>query len=82
MSESALFREGIIARPHCLVYLAPKRRTTSAGATFVLGRQVRGSTMAGPPSVEEPVGGRGQQRAELVSQRLGQMGGETMYSNP
>src|SRR5208282_3414069 len=34
----------------------------------------RGSTMAGPPSLEEAVGGLAQQGAELVPQRLGQVG--------
>src|SRR5271165_1854110 len=74
MSESAFLCEGIIRWPYWEVYWGPNRRTTSANSTSALGGQTRGSTMAGPPSLEEAVGGLAQQRAELVPQRLGQMG--------
>src|SRR5260370_9819857 len=74
MSESALFCEDIIRWPYWEVYWGPNRRTTSANSTSVLGRQTLGSTMAGPPSLEEAVCGLAQQFAELVPQRLGQVG--------
>src|SRR5260370_39097815 len=74
MSESALFCEGIIRWPYWEVYWGPNRRTTSANSTSVLGRQTLGSTMAGPPSLEEAVCGLAQQFAELAPQRLGQVG--------
>ena len=35
---------------------------------------MRGSTMAGPPSLEQAVGGLSQEVAELVPQGLGQVG--------
>ena len=74
MSESAFFCEGIIHWPYWDVYWGPNRRTTSANSTSAFGVQTRGSTMAGPPSLEEAVGGLAQQFAELVPQRLGQVG--------
>ena len=74
MSESAFFCEGIIRWPYWEVYWGPNRRTTSANSTSVLGGQTLGSTMAGPPSLEEAVGGLAEQFAELVPQRLGQVG--------
>src|SRR5262245_42458460 len=40
----------------------------------VLGGPTRRSAMAGPPSLEEAVGGLGQQVAELILQRLGEVG--------
>jgi hypothetical protein len=46
-------------------------RTTSANSMSTLGGQTRGSTMAGPPSLEEAVGVLALQRAELVPQRFG-----------
>src|SRR3954465_12604754 len=74
MSESALACEGIIWWPCWDVYWRPNRRTMSASSTFAFGGQTLGSTMAGPPSVEEAVGGLAQQVAELIPQGLGQMG--------
>src|SRR5271169_7158474 len=74
MSESALFCEGIIRWPYWEMYWGPNRRTTSANSTSACGGQTLGSTMAGPPSLEEAVGGLAQQFAELVPQRLGQVG--------
>jgi hypothetical protein len=74
MSESAFFWEGIIRWPYWDVYWGPNRRTTSANSTAAFGGRTRGSTTAGPPSLEEAVGGLAQQRAELVPQRLGQVG--------
>src|SRR3954471_2336637 len=74
MSESAFFCEGIIRWPYRDVYWGPNRRTTSASSTSASGGQTRGSTMAGPPSLEEAVGGLAEQFAELVPQRLGQVG--------
>ena len=74
MSESAFFCEGIIRWPYSEVYWGPNRRTTSANSTAAFGGRTRGSTTAGPPSLEEAVGGLAQQRAELVPQRLGQVG--------
>ena len=74
MSESALFCEGIIRWPYWEVYRGPNRRTTSANSTSACGGQTLGSTMAGPPSLEEAVGGLTQEETELVPQRLGQMG--------
>src|SRR5208283_5769628 len=56
------------------MYWGPNRRTTSANSTAAFGGRTRGSTTAGPPSLEEAVGGLAQQRAELVPQRLGQVG--------
>ena len=66
MSESALFCEGIIRGPYRDVYWGPNCRTTSANSTSALGEQTQGSTMTGPPSLEEAVGGLVQQVAELV----------------
>ena len=66
MSERALFCEGIIRSPYWEMYWGPNRRTTSANSTRAFGGQTLGSTMAGPPSLEEAVGGLGQQFAELV----------------
>src|SRR4051794_21271952 len=74
MSESALACEGIIWWPCWDVYWRPNRRTMSASSTFAFGGQTLGSTMAGPPSVAEAVGGLAQQVAELIPQGLGQMG--------
>src|SRR5271166_622888 len=74
MSERALFCEGIIRWPYREVYWGPNWRTTSANSTAAFGGRTRGSTMAGPPSLEEAVGGLAQQGAELVPQRLGQVG--------
>src|SRR5260370_4732029 len=74
MSESALFCEDIIRWPYWEVYWGPNRRTTSANSTSVLGRQTLGFTMAGLPSLEDGVCGLAQQFAELVPQRLGQVG--------
>ena len=74
MSESALFCEGIIRWPYWDVYWGPNRRTTSANSTSAFAVRTRGSTTAGPPSLEEAVGGLAQQRAKLVPQRLGQVG--------
>src|SRR3954452_24058624 len=73
MSESALVCEGIIWWPYREVYWRPNRRTMSANSTSALGGQTLGSTMAGPPSLEEAVGGLAQQFAELVPQRLRQV---------
>src|SRR5271166_3528813 len=47
---------------------------TSANSTRVLGMPALGLTMAGPPPLEEAVGRPAQQFAELVPQRLGQVG--------
>src|SRR5271166_4866905 len=74
MSESAFLCEGIIRWPYWEVYWGPNRRTTSANSTSAFGGQTLGSTMGGPPSLEEAVGGLAQQFAELVPQRLGQVG--------
>ena len=74
MSESAFFCEGIIRWPYWEAYWGPNRRMTSANSTSALGGQTLGSTMAGPPSLEEAVGRLAQQFAELVPQRLGQVG--------
>src|ERR1017187_1030123 len=74
MSESALFCEGIIRWPYWDVNWGPNRRTTSANSTRAFGGQTLGSTMAGPPSLEEALGGLAQQFAELVPQRLCQVG--------
>ena len=74
MSERALFCEGIIRWPYWQTYWGPNWRTTSANSTAALGGRTRGSTTAGPPSLEEAVGGLTQQGAELIPQRLGQVG--------
>src|SRR5271155_5371075 len=74
MSESALFCEGLIRGPYWEMYWGPNRRTMSANSTSAFGGQTLGSTMAGPPSLEEAVGGLAQQFAELVPQWLCQMG--------
>ena len=74
MSESALFDEGIIRWPYWQVHWGPNRRTTSANLTSALGGQTRGSTMAGPPSLDQAIGGLAQQFAEMIPQRLGQVG--------
>src|SRR5208283_5974 len=74
MSDSALLCEGIIRWPYWEVYWGPNWRTTSANSTSAFGGQTLRSTMAGPPSLEEAVGGLAQQFAELVPQRLGQVG--------
>src|SRR4051795_1090126 len=74
MSESAFFCEGIIRWPYRAVYRGPNRRTTSANSTSAFGGQTLGSNTAGPPSLEEAVGGLAEQFAELVPQRLGQVG--------
>ena len=74
MSEKALFCEGIIPGPYCETYCGPKRRTTSANSMLAFGGQMLGSTTAGPPSLEEAVGGLEQKLAELVPQRISQMG--------
>src|SRR5271167_1742822 len=74
MSESALFWEGIIRWPYWEVYWGPNRRMTSAKSTSASGGQTLGSNMAGPPSLEEAIGGLAQQFAELVPQRLSQVG--------
>src|SRR6516165_2497575 len=74
MSESALFCEGIIRWLYREMYWGPNRPTTSANSTREVGGQTLGSTMAGPPSLEEAVGGLAQQFAELVPQRLRQVG--------
>src|SRR5208283_3032325 len=74
MSDSALLCEGIIRWPYWEVYWGPNWRTTSANSTSAFGEQTLGSTMAGPPSLAEAVGGLAQQFAELVPQRLGQVG--------
>ena len=68
------FCEGIIPWPYCETYWGPKQRTTSANSTSALGGQTLGSTTAGPPSFEEAVGGLEQELAELVPQRISQMG--------
>src|SRR5271157_2804033 len=46
----------------------------SANSRRGLGRSTRGSNMVGPPSFEEAFGSLVQQMAELLPQRLGQMG--------
>ena len=56
------------------MYSGPNRRTTSANSTPAFAGQTLGSTIAGLPSLEEAVGGLGQQLAELVPQWLGQVG--------
>ena len=61
MSESAFFCEGIIRWPYWEMYWGPNRRTTSANSTSAFGGQTLGSTMAGPPSLEEAVGGLAQE---------------------
>src|SRR5271157_6243008 len=81
MSESAFFCEGIIRWPYREVYWGPNRRTTSANSTSALGGQTLGSITAGPPSLEEAVGGLEQELAELVPQRIGQMGIDLGGSN-
>ena len=74
MSESALFCEGIIQWPYWEMYRGPNRPTMSANSTSAFGGQTLGSTMAGPPSLEEAVGGLAQQFTELVPQWICQMG--------
>src|ERR1700677_960405 len=74
MSESAFFCEGIIPWPYCETYWGPNRRTTSANSTSAFGGQTLGSTTAGPPSLEEAVGGLEKELAELVTKRISQMG--------
>src|SRR6516165_7637133 len=74
MSPSALVCEGIIWWPYWDVYWRPNRRTMSASSTSALGGPTLGSTMAGPPPVEEAGGGLAQQVAELIPQGLGQVG--------
>src|SRR5271168_3738143 len=73
MSESAFFCEGIIPWPYCETYWGPNRRTASANSTSVLAGQTLESTTAGPPSLEEAVGGLEQELAELVPQGISQM---------
>src|SRR5580693_7931701 len=41
---------------------------------FPFGGQTRGSTMAGPPSLEQAIGGLTEEVTELVPQRLGEVG--------
>src|SRR6516225_1983567 len=74
MSASAFLCEGITPWPYCAMYWGPNRRTTSANSTSALGGQTLFSAMAGPPSLEEAVGGLAQQCAELVPQRLCEVG--------
>ena len=74
ISESAFFCEGIILSPYWATYWGPNWRTMSAKSTLALGGQMLGSTTAGPPSLEEAVGGLEQQLAELVAQRVSEMG--------
>ena len=81
MSESALFCEGIIPWPYCEMYRVPNRRTTSANSTSAFGGETLGSTTAGLPSFEEAVSGLEQELAELVPQRISQMGIDLGGSN-
>ena len=74
MSERALFCEGMITRAYWEVSSGPNRRTTSANSTSAFGGQTLESTMAGPPSLEEAVGGLSEQLAKLVTQGFGEVG--------
>src|ERR1700677_2614565 len=74
MSESAFLCEGIIRSPCSARYWGPNWRTTSANSIFPFEGQTRGSAMAGPPSLEDAVGGLTEEVTELVPQRLGQVG--------
>src|SRR5271170_5502124 len=74
MSARALCCDGSVLWPYCARYWEPNRRTTSASSTPALDGAKLGSTMAGPPSLEEALGGLRQELAELVPQGLGQVG--------
>src|SRR6202044_1730019 len=74
MSASAFLCEGIIRSPCSARYWATNWRTTSANSIFPFGGQTRGSAMAGPPSLEEAVGGLTEEMTELIPQRIGEVG--------
>src|SRR5208283_2611128 len=66
--------DALVAFPVRTVDWGPNWRTSSSNSTVAFGGQTLGSTIAGPPSLEEAVGGLAQQFAELVPQRQGQVG--------
>ena len=74
MSESAFLCEGIIRWPYMGSVLGSELTDNVSQLDSVLGRPTLGSTMAGPPPLEEAVGRLAQQFTELVPQRLGQVG--------
>ena len=74
MFESALFSESIIPTPYCETNWGLRQRTTSAKSMSAFVGQTLKSTTAGPPFLEETVGGLEKKLTKLVPQRISQMG--------